>query len=823
MKAIASFLVLISLTFVQSYAQQCGYDDYYLFVVDIHMPNSKGKVPNLKMYLVNEEEIPLQVDVSYLEDNQWKHRRDTLFFWDNEKAVKKAERKPLLRQKFYKVGDYYIVAFHLKLHEVNTPEKYPIYQLKIEAGFDKETGSFYQEKVVHLPLGKAVNICSNDLYSDFDRKQLITTFNRQVFKPIEIVLNQVEQQQEKSDSVEKSLLNYAVRLHSQKLHDAATQTDSYLLNEAKVYNTQTGKVHQEIYIPRITPYMYSDGRYIVKFIDFYQRGLSEAVDFSVQIESWRDLKHQCYRQKLHYYIFNPITKKYELDTLLSNYNDVFYDEPLKKMRRYDFESNSEVRITYTYQLEGKKWVLIDKNEVRFKPLPPNPNSGSKYCIQLNKNTYTFPLKALAGTHAKVEVIDTFWLYNGCNDTIYISKIETGYRDFFKFNQTLLPKQSTPLIFNGVITTSEYNFTPNYYNCILTFADGFAQSVGVVVPLMSNNPTVFYRADSTIDYAIVTKPNQRFSTAVFTHPNGSLRAVGHVQDADTIYKIGNWLFFEEGVKGSKVITYSKQILLAAFDEIYSGTHTNFKLKILENGIWKTPVYDNYNNQVKFFITPETDSIWVYTDTSQYKFAINYKNQPNYITKEFYLLKPNERSLKIGYYQTPFNVFENQYALMLNYHRFKSNNKTSYQLTDSYIASLQKQYPKITAVWISTHQRGINLESLTAEEKKRVLQQLVNDSNVALICQLFAVNHQQRIGFCDQKITAEIDIEDERQFKRTARKLGFSSIEIDDGNNKFWLNYAGKLIDEKFFEAFDLLTQEKLVRAVYFNSYYEQEPD
>jgi hypothetical protein len=803
-------------------AQQCGYDFYYLFVVNAHMPNSQDKVANLKMYLVDEEEKPLQVDISYTEDNQWKQRRDTLFFWDNEKALKKAERKPLLRQKFYKVGDYYIVAFNLKFHEVNTADKYPIYQLKIESGYDKRTGLSYQEKIVHLPLGNAINICANHLYDDLDRKQPITTFNKQVFKPIDVVLNQVQQQQA-GNSMENKQLNYAVRFHSQTLHDAATQTNSYLLNEAKVYNLQTGKLHQEIYIPRITPYMFSDGRNIVKFIDFYQRGITEAVDFSVQIESWRDLKHQCFRQKVQYYIFNPITKKYELDTLLSNYNDVFYDETAKKMRRYDFESNSEVRINYTYQLEGKEWILIDKQEVRLKPLPPKPNSGSKYCVLLGEKSHTLTLTAIKDLDKKVIVKDTFWLYNACNDTIYISKIETAHRDFFSINKTLLPKQGTPLLFNGTITNTGYDFTINIYNCTLTFSDGFATNYGIEIPIIGNKPSVFYRADSTIEYAIVTKPNQRFSAAIFTHPNGSLRAKGNVQDADTTIKVGNWLLFEEGVKGPKYVTYSKHLLLGAFDEMSGGIHSNFKLNVLENGNWKTPVYDIYNNQVRLFITPETDSICAYTDTTLYKFAVNYKKELDYTTKEFYLLKPTEKSIKIGYYQTPFNVIEHQYALILNYHHFKDKNQTSYQLTNSYIESLQKRYPQIATVWISRNQRGISLESLTAEERKRVLQHLVSDSNIAVICQLFTVNHQQRLGFCNQRITAEIDIEDEDEFKRTARKLGFSSIEIDNGNYRFWLTYPGKLIDEHFFEAFDKLTKEARVKAAYFNFYYEQEPD
>lgn len=148
---------------------------------------------------------------------------------------------------------------------------------------------------------------------------------------------------------------------------------------------------------------------------------------------------------------------------------------------------------------------------------------------------------------------------------------------------------------------------------------------------------------------------------------------------------------------------------------------------------------------------------------------------------------------------------------------------YQLTDSFIAALQKQYPKITTVWISKNQRGINLQNLEFETKRDVLQQLTRDSSVAFVCQIFLIGRLQSIGYCNNRVYADIDIQDPEKFRQKALKLGFSNIEIANSNNRFWLTYPGKLLDEGFYEAFDRLTKEKLVFSAFFNSYYEHEVD
>jgi hypothetical protein len=167
----------------------------------------------------------------------------------------------------------------------------------------------------------------------------------------------------------------------------------------------------------------------------------------------------------------------------------------------------------------------------------------------------------------------------------------------------------------------------------------------------------------------------------------------IQDGDTSLKIGKWEFYKEGVWGIDEVVYSKEISLSAFSTENASQHTNFNIKVLENGKWKQPIIDLYNNQKTFYITKETDSIIAFTDTTSYGFALLYDKIPANIAMQFFLLKQDERTLKIGNYQMPFSVLKNQYTIIPDYSKFTNKNRTTYQITDSILQSVQKKYPKL----------------------------------------------------------------------------------------------------------------------------------
>lgn len=815
------FLLFIVLMRSGLPAQQCAFDNYYLFVVHPHYPNNNKKITDLKMYLVDENDQPVRAAVTYKEHKQWKTRSDTLFFWDNEEKVQQFER-PLFRRKYYNIGNPYVVAFRLNILTLKDPMKYPVYKLKIEGGHNKKTNKPFPPQIFFLPIQKAVRICNNAVLENYKYDEPVKTLDGKPFEPIDIIVNQNTDNEGKVVDENKGL-QYLVRFNYQPTDEPAEGITTYTINAARIYNTWNGKLHQDIYIPGKIRSADKESKNSIEFEDFYNRNITEAKDFSVLTDSWRDLEIKINRNHTNFYIFNTATKKYELDTALSNYNDVFYDKPTKKMRRYDFIATAVSRTSLTYEFNNRQWKLIDKNEELFNPTPPPIKYSPKACILFNEKSHTLPMQAVFGTNASRLITDTFWLYNGCDDTVYISKVQSSTRDFFSINQTLLPKQQTPLLFKGIIQNSSFDFNTNNYWCSLTLADNTLLTFNITVPVVSNKMSVVYNKDSTVNYAIEKNDKKRYTMAVFTYPNGHLKSKGLVLDGDTTLKAGTWRYSKDGTWQVDVEVYSKAIFLSAFEDTYGGQHTNFKISVLENGKWKQPITDIHNNELRFFVTNETDSIIAYTDSASYTFDLSYNKLPEQISKQIYLLKPGQRSLSIGGYTMPFNTIEDSYTLIPNYSILKSRLRTTYQITDSIIAALKQNYPKLMYVYVSRNQRGISLSGLTENEKKQLLLRLDQDSSIGFVCQLFTTTNKQRIGYCNNIVYAYIDVDKPDKFKKTAQELGFTDITEDVGYNRFFLTYKSKMIDEDFFDAFKKLTENKLVERAYFNTYMEAEPD
>ncbi|MFY7963782.1 MAG: hypothetical protein ACOVO1_02700 [Chitinophagaceae bacterium] len=324
-------------------------------------------------------------------------------------------------------------------------------------------------------------------------------------------------------------------------------------------------------------------------------------------------------------------------------------------------------------------------------------------------------------------------------------------------------------------------------------------------------------------SIAQPPSKRFSNVVLTFPNGNLRAKGIIQDGDTSQKVGKWQYYKHGTWDFDEVVYSKEISLAAFDRESESLYTNFNIKVFESGKWKHPVFDDINGQKKIYITATTDSIVAFTDTTSYSFDLPYNKISENIAIQFFLLKPNERTMKIGYYQMPFSVLKNQYTIIPDYSKFKSKNRTNYQITDSILTALQKKYPKIATVYVSKHQRGIDLSKLSFNEQYKVIMQLTNDTCISFVCNLFTVMNKNRVSFCNNEVYVELNTTDVEEFKKQALTLHFANVREDISSNKYWLTHAGKLIDESFFESFDRLTKNPLVLSVNFNSYHEAELD
>jgi hypothetical protein len=353
------------------------------------------------------------------------------------------------------------------------------------------------------------------------------------------------------------------------------------------------------------------------------------------------------------------------------------------------------------------------------------------------------------------------------------------------------------------------------NSILTFS--------IDIPVVSSNSEVFYRSDSSIAYTITKGIGNRFSKAIFSHSDGSIRAIGMVQDGDTSLKIGKWQYYKQDERKMTEVFYSKSVCLSALNQTIRDGNHSFRIKLLQNGIWNEPISQLERGGRCIYLTEATDSIVAFNDSMSYGFSLPYQKLPENIEMQFYLLKPGERTLKIGYYQTPFNIIRDQYVIIPNYSIARERLKSTHQIRDSILRSLQLRFPKIAEVYISKNSRGISLEGMRSDEKKNLLAALAADSGIAFVSHVIAITDKEATTYCNNEVFVELNGNHPEELKKAAMALGFSDMQAEMGNNRYRFTYKNKMIDERFFEAYEKLTKLPVVLGVYLNTYFEPQLD
>ncbi len=443
----------------------------------------------------------------------------------------------------------------------------------------------------------------------------------------------------------------------------------------------------------------------------------------------------------------------------------------------------------------------------------------------NQN-HTYPLTDVSGTNRKLTIRDTFYIYNRYREAIHIKNVLTQNGGKADIAKKLPSLKETPLYFEVTIYNNGEDFRHFNYTIGLELEDNSYFFCGVSVPAVGNNTRVFYKADGLIDYTIAQQPDTRFTTAIFTFPDGHIRARGMVQDMDTTKKMGKWEYYTQGRWQLDTIAHTKELMVSAWNQLnnYDGTKFPFRLKLRENGVWKEPIMEERAAGKRFFYPPATDSVVAYTDSLSYGFGVSFKDMPTTSNRQFYLLKPGERTLKVGLYRVPFGTMDDTYALII-YPEGNITPKRTYQFVeDSFYTALHKQFPKLAQVVINKHQRGIYTGSLTNNEKQNLMTWLQKNRMVNYICQIYTTTHEKRQAYCNNRVYVHINGYKTDELKKYALDLGFMFSGVDGfSSNNYWFTYKSRLIDEEFFAAYKKLTEHPVVNAVYPSNYGYAEPD
>lgn len=428
-------------------------------------------------------------------------------------------------------------------------------------------------------------------------------------------------------------------------------------------------------------------------------------------------------------------------------------------------------------------------------------------------THQLPIINLTGSDVLKEIQDTFWLFNDSDDALLIKSIESVHSSYFQTANTFLPKQKIPFVFKCTLQNNEYDFTTNHYSAIVSLSNNTKLFFNILIPTISHNMIAVYKKDGVnINYAISKQNDRLYNLVVFFNNEGGLLAKGLVRNADTTQKVGSWIWKKDGYETLRTIQYSKSISLSAFDKNIQHPHTNFSIKILENGQWQQPIVDTIDNEKRFFITAQIDSIVAYTDSSSYRFKPNYKHLHQHTSKKIFLLKPDESYLSIKKCDVPFTLQRDVYALVLD-HKITGPNKA--RTLENYDALMDKyfeQYPKLRKVDYNT----FSVNELPTKQKEQLLQDIKNDSSIVFAGNTFSFPFSTKNAYCDNSIYVDVDENKLNKFKRVIKKLGFSFSKKENNELDYWhIVYKYKIVDKAFFEAYQKIAQLDFVNVISLN--------
>ncbi len=297
--------------------------------------------------------------------------------------------------------------------------------------------------------------------------------------------------------------------------------------------------------------------------------------------------------------------------------------------------------------------------------------------------------------------------------------------------------------------------------------------------------------------------------VFINERGGLFSKGLIRDGDTTQKVGYWYWTKDGYETLKIVQYSKSVSLSAFDKNIQNPHTNFSVKVLENGKWQEPIVDIIDKEKRIFITSKTDSVVAFTDSSSYRFKLNYKNLFPHTIKQFFLLKPYETTLPIKKYDVPFNLYKDAFTIVIDSKIARVNNIGKSEKYNFVMDKYLEQYPKITRL----NYNSFSLQGLSIREKRALLQEINSDSLITLASNLFSFPFSKNEAFCENRIYIDVDENKLNKCKRVIQRLGFNFSKNENGEVDYWyIVYESKIVDETFLEAYKKIAKKYFVNNI-----------
>jgi hypothetical protein len=390
-KGCTQFLLLIFCFITQhAFGQQCGYDFYNLFILDIHRAGETRQANDIEVYLCGVDSTELQ------------------------KIAPNSERKIGKKKEFPRAEDYFITLISNRVKPDASP---PVYFAKVIDGSNTTFHRLFYEK--------SLNICFNHPHSNHpiykDRTMIQEDGNP--FSPIEIVL---------SEKRNKTKINYPLEQVFFRYHFKEDQTDrlqhrssELTLEYVDVYDYRSMNKVAKLKPSKNFTFASKNRHLYLEAADVFQDNPATIKDIIITTgvinfdhQLWSDI----YKE---FFLFDVKNQTYYKDDALSSLPNIFINNE-GKLLRTDYVIKDKYLITHHLQFNQHSWELI-KTEEREIYLPQKgySNSASEIIAEpaqclcaLESTSVLLPLVVATDSIGKYQNVEyAFILQNRCNRKI----------------------------------------------------------------------------------------------------------------------------------------------------------------------------------------------------------------------------------------------------------------------------------------------------------------------------------------------------------------------------------------------------------------------
>jgi hypothetical protein len=727
-------LVLCLLLRSTAWAQPAQ-DDHVALVMRIVDSKTGQPIPNLKVYLVDENRVPYTVKNAHWDDDlkRFSYSYDSLVFYDNAhiRHPRGKHLEPYPRHAFAGFETSYVIEIPPHDIQRTSPSQIPVYMAKVVDIDGEKNGGQFPTRIYRLDYRNAVPLHQKGCYEAPQRGSYVfalqtVTGNR--FEPTTYYLDQPALPNPAFDP-----LFHMYRANIDTLLATNGLDSLYGLRSIVIRNWYSLLKIKEIE-PSNTMYLGSEGiKKVLEIGDYLDPNPTGIMDVRIWVKRIKNDLDQ-FEDYYDFYCYNRDSESYDRIPLLSDYPNIEIQAITEPIRRKSAGlENGRIYERY-FILKDMQWAMI--NEIFHISNPTsNPSEPLSACVQwLDDRSHLAKVYFHSNAESNVEVSHRFKYLNACRAVYQPLPFRSSHDPYFSASKFVASGDTGWVQFSATLAASMTGLQPTAHMAYVPTTDNPHHSVDIEFFVAHIEWVTQWHANGTPAFVMVQRSDGLANALVIDEE-------GYPVESGTYYpndqqKIGTWQRYNR--KGAKShITYGRIVHANIAWPI--DIKDEVVVLVYRNGSWQQHEAPEVHGDRKIYLYEKIDSIRVQAGHGVFKQPIHFDQLANENWLHIQLIYPEQIPLPMANSAVGIEILPDTYGIEWDHVFISTNFDAGTKSTIDLTQLLQIRHPQIELTpGYCDYCTIISLAHLSSYQRVQVMNQLLRDSMILHLNQVFRMN-------------------------------------------------------------------------------------